>query len=173
MASVCNILRPNAPTIWTPNSPYWVCLNQNHQKNAYKKVTHFQSWKNGFAKFIGESTSSCRYGMCLQCIGAECPRNMGSQLPILSVFEPKLSRQKKCLQKSNLFSELKNGFAKFIGESTSSCRCGMCLQCIGAECPRNMGSQLPILSAFELKQYPSAKRVHSAKVIWFRWFCQK
>ena len=108
---VLSIPWPNALTIWTPNSPYWVLLNQNYHKNTYKKVTHIQSWKNGFAKFIGASTSSCRYGMCLQCIGAECPRNMGSQLPILS--------------------------------------------------------------AFELKQYPSAKRVHSAKVIWFRWFCQK
>ena len=102
----------------------------------------------------------------------QMPSQYGLPTPYIECAWTKTVPTKKYLQKSNPFSELKNGFAKFIGESTSSCRYGMCLQCTGGKCPRNMGSQLPILSEYELKQYPSVKRVHSAKVIWFRWFCQ-
>ena len=133
------------------------------------KSDPFSELKNCFAKFMCVSNLRCRYSLCLQCIGAACPRNMDSQLLILTEFGPKLSRHKKCLKRNALFSELKNCFAKFICVSNLRCRYGLCLQCIGAACPHNMGSQLLILTEFGPKQYQNAKRVHSAKVKGISW----
>ena len=133
------------------------------------KSDPFSELKNCFAKFIHVSTLRYRYGLWLRYIGAACPHNMGSQLLILTEFGSKLSRHKKCVKRNALFSELKNCFAKFIHVSTLRYRYGLCLRCIGAACPHNMGSQLLILTEFGPKQYQNAKRVHSAKVNGFRW----
>ena len=98
--------------------------------------------------------------------------NKSNQEPTIPKNSPKREKytdSKKMCWKSDPFSELKNCFAKFICVSNLRCRYGLCLQCIGAACPHNMGSQLLILTEFGPKQYQNAKRVHSAKVKGISW----
>ena len=142
----------------------WFVVPGGREISRHHVRTHFAK-KSAKRETSTQNMNQPPHKLCIQ----PNKSNQEPTIPKNSSKREKYTDSKKMCWKSDPFSELKNCFAKFIHVSTLRYRYGLCLRCIGAACPHNMGSQLLILTEFGPKQYQNAKRVHSAKVNGFRW----